>query len=337
MYLRPDPALPDLGSLDGLHEALRAAIRLEHATIPPYLYALYSLKPVNRAAAGVLSSVVTEEMAHMILAANVLAALGGRPDEPESQFVTAYPKPLPDLIAEDLDVGLAPFSKELVKNVFMEIEEPRRDDPEAMTIGRFYGDIIDALGELPESAFTADRTRQVVWPWLVDRSEPRTATPVPIEVTDRDSAITALGLIVDQGEGTARERDAEGQLAHYYRFERIVTGEIPFDPAGVWNVPINPRLDHYEAGSPAWAACETFSRTYTGLLRCLHGTIDGSPGRLTQAVGLMQSLSVQAAAIVSSVAADGNALQFRRARQRHAGPTFEYLLSRPDQPSHQGA
>lgn len=211
----------------------------------------------------------------------------------------------------------------------MEIEEPRRDDPEAMTIGRFYGDIIDALGDLPESAFAADRTRQVVWPWLVDRSEPRTATPVPIEVTDRDSAITALGLIVDQGEGTARERDAEGQLAHYYRFERIVTGEIPFDPAGVWNVPINPRLDHYEAGSPARAACETFSRTYTGLLRCLHGTIDGSPGRLTQAVGLMQSLSVQAAAIVSSVAAGGNALQFRRARQRHAGPTFEYLLSRP--------
>jgi len=325
MYIRPDPILPDLSSLDGLHEALRTAIRLEHATVPPYLYALYSLKPVNRAAAEVIGSVVTEEMAHMVLAANVLAALGGRPDEPGSQFVTAYPNPLPDLIAQDLDVGLAPFSIEVVKNVFMEIEEPSREDPEGMTIGRFYGDIIDALGELPESAFVPDRTRQLVWPWRVDRSEPRTATPVPIEVTDRDSAISALRLIIDQGEGTDRERDDEGQLAHYFRFERIVSGEIPHDPAGVWNVPINPRLDDYEAGSPARAACETFSRTYTGLLRCLHGAIDGSPGRLTQAVGLMHSLSVQAAAMVSSVPAGGTELEFRRARQRHAGPTFEYL------------
>ena len=129
MYIRADPALPDLGSLDGLHEALRTAIRLEHATIPPYLYALYSLKPVNRAAADVIRSVVTEEMAHMVLAANVLAALGARPDEPDSQFVTSYPNPLPDLIAPDLDVGLRPFSKDVVKSVFMEIEEPSRDDP----------------------------------------------------------------------------------------------------------------------------------------------------------------------------------------------------------------
>jgi rubrerythrin len=327
MYIRADPVLPDLGSLDGLHEALRTAIRLEHATIPPYLYALYSLKPVNRAAADVIRSVVTEEMAHMVLAANVLAALGARPDEPDSQFVTSYPNPLPDLIAEDLDVGLRPFSKDVVKSVFMEIEEPTREDPEGMTIGRFYGDIIDALRELPESAFVADRTRQLLWPWRIHQSEPRTASPVPIEVTDKDSAIRALDLIIDQGEGTNRERDAEGQLAHYYRFERIVTGEIPFDPAGVWNVPINPRLSDYDADSPARAACETFNRTYTGLLRSLHSAIDGNPGRLSGAIGLMHSLSVQAAAMVSSVSADGKALEFRRARQRHAAPTFEYLTA----------
>jgi rubrerythrin len=327
MYIRTDPVLPDLGSLDGLHEALRTAIRLEHATIPPYLYALYSLKPVNRAAADVIRSVVTEEMAHMVLAANVLAALGARPDEPESQFVTSYPNPLPDLIAEHLDVGLRPFSKVVVKDVFMEIEEPSRDDPEEMTIGRFYGDIIDALRELPESAFVADRTRQLLWPWRIDQSEPRTASPVPIEVTDKDSAIRALDLIIDQGEGTNRERDDEGQLAHYYRFERIITGEIPFDRAGVWNVPINPRLADYEADSPAQAACETFNRTYTGLLQCLHGAIDGSPGLLSGAIGLMHSLSVQAAAMVSSVSADGKALEFHRARQRHAAPTFEYLTA----------
>lgn len=325
MYIRADPILPDLTTLDGIHEALRTAIRLEHATIPPYLYALYSLKPVNRDAADVIRSVVTEEMAHMVLAANVLAALGARPDKPDAQFVTAYPNPLPDLIAEDLDIGLRPFSKDVVESVFMEIEEPSREDPDAMTIGRFYSDIIDAIRELPDAAFVADRTRQLVWPWRVDRSEPREATPVPIEVTDKDGALRALELIIDQGEGTNRERDDEGQLAHYYRFEQIVTGEIPFDPAGVWNVPTDPRLDEYTAGSPARAACENFNRTYTGLLNCLHGAIDGSPGRLTPAIGLMHSLSVQATAMVSSVPAAGAALQFRRARQRHAAPTFEYL------------
>jgi rubrerythrin len=324
MYIRADPILPDLTTLDGIHEALRTAIRLEHATIPPYLYALYSLKPVNRVAADVIRSVVTEEMAHMVLAANVLAALGARPDGPDAQFVTAYPNPLPDLIAEDLDVGLRPFSKDVVENVFMEIEEPSREDPDAMTIGRFYGDIIDAIRELPEAAFVADRTRQLVWPWRVDRSEPRAATPVPIEVTDKDSALRALELIIDQGEGTNRARDDEGQLAHYYRFEQIVTGEIPFDPLGVWNVPIDPRLADYTAGSPARQACEIFDRTYTGLLQCLHRAIDGSPGQLTPAIGLMHSLSIQAAAMVSSVPADGAALHFRRARQRHAAPTFEY-------------
>ncbi len=31
--------------------------------------------------------------------------------------------------------------------------------------------------------------------------------------------------------------------------------------------------------------------------------------------------------MVSSVSADGNALEFRRARQRHAAPTFEYLAA----------
>ena len=35
----------DLESPDGVRTGLQNAIRLEHATIPPYLYALYSLLP----------------------------------------------------------------------------------------------------------------------------------------------------------------------------------------------------------------------------------------------------------------------------------------------------
>ena len=70
----------DLDRPDALHTALQTAIELEHATIPVYLYALYSLEPGrNAVVADILQSVVREEMTHMGLAANLLNAVGGSP------------------------------------------------------------------------------------------------------------------------------------------------------------------------------------------------------------------------------------------------------------------
>ena len=44
-------------TLDDLREHLQWAIELEHATLPPYLCALYSIKPgTNRGATEVLTS-----------------------------------------------------------------------------------------------------------------------------------------------------------------------------------------------------------------------------------------------------------------------------------------
>jgi len=66
--------------------ALQNAIELEHSTIPPYLYALYSLAPgANKEVAEIIESVVIEEMLHITLASNVLNALGGTPvlDRPD--------------------------------------------------------------------------------------------------------------------------------------------------------------------------------------------------------------------------------------------------------------
>lgn len=68
------------GDVQGLRDALQAAIELEHAVIPPYLYALYSLMPGgNEAAAGIIGSVVIEEMLHLTLAANILNGVGEQP------------------------------------------------------------------------------------------------------------------------------------------------------------------------------------------------------------------------------------------------------------------
>ncbi len=58
-------------TLDDLKSFLKSAMQLEHATIPPYLTALYSLKPgANPAAAQVLRVIVVEEMLHLTIAAN---------------------------------------------------------------------------------------------------------------------------------------------------------------------------------------------------------------------------------------------------------------------------
>jgi hypothetical protein len=51
------------GTLSGLQSALQNAIELEHSTIPPYLYALYSIRQdTNVEIAMLIKSIVVEEM-----------------------------------------------------------------------------------------------------------------------------------------------------------------------------------------------------------------------------------------------------------------------------------
>ncbi len=60
-----------------LYPYLQKAVELEHSTIPPYLTAYYSLKPgLNDEIAGLIRSVVIEEMLHMtISAASIIRTL----------------------------------------------------------------------------------------------------------------------------------------------------------------------------------------------------------------------------------------------------------------------
>jgi len=112
-----------LDTQDGLLNGLQQAIQLEHATIPTYLYALYSLKPdSNTEIQDRIRSVVLQEMLHMGLACNILNALGGSPLIDRPQFVPQYPGPLPGAVESELIVPLARFSLDMVKNVFMVIE-----------------------------------------------------------------------------------------------------------------------------------------------------------------------------------------------------------------------
>src|ERR1700685_2595513 len=80
-----------------LHQHLYVAMQLEHATIPPYLLALYTIHPdTNPDATRILRTVVVEEMLHLTLAANIFNAVGGEPNLTAPNFVPKYPAPLPD-------------------------------------------------------------------------------------------------------------------------------------------------------------------------------------------------------------------------------------------------
>src|SRR6185369_1159310 len=122
-----------------------------------------------------------------------------------------------------------------------------------------------------------------------------------IHVHDADSAVAAIDLIVEQGEGTKTSPlDPEHELAHYYRYAEIFYGKklipnpdpkpggpdyvygghaINFNPAGVWPVLTNPSGASYAPGTKAANLNDTFNYTYTNLLKSLHRVFNGEPDR----------------------------------------------------------
>ncbi len=347
MLLIKPQLVENLGSVDGLRSALQSAIELEHATIPPYLYALYSLGAGNAEIAERIHSVVVEEMAHFTLVANILNAIGGAPCIDQPRFIPTYPGPLPGTVEGGLDVTLERFSIEQTENCFMTIEEPEdpvaiKDDLTAagqpLTIGMFYDRIRTHLEALEArrqrkggTIFTGDPAYQVTqdFPsWEV------------FPVLKLDDARKAIRFIVFQGEGTPSSPSdplAGGELAHYYRFGEIVHGRalvpdgkvppswsytgdlIPFDPSTVAPVIANPKTAGYPAGSAARYGCQTFNYTYTSLLKVLHEAFNGNPSRLSAAIGMMESLKEQALTLATIDSGDGG----------KAGPSFEYQPTNP--------
>jgi hypothetical protein len=336
----------EAGGSQAVIDALQSAIKLEHATIPVYLYALYSLDPTKNAAAWeIITSVVIEEMLHMTLACNLLNALGGNPEIDKPGFIPTYPGPLPGGVEGDLTVHLAPFSHDQLAD-FMKIEEP--EDPlhfpvvEAralgppQTIGQFYAEIKRQITALGDGAFTGPPSKQV-GPDRLGGS---------IVVSDVATASQAIDTIVEQGEGTKESplEAAKGkQVAHYYRFAEIYNGRrlipnpaagpetppdqrylyggdpIPIDASAIYPVPKDPKAETYPAGSGARHACDTFNYAYTSLLKSLHATFNGQPDELDTAIGLMMSLKQLAGDMMSGSNPAGT----------NVGPSFEYQPVEP--------
>ena len=77
---------------EDLYPWLQNAIELEHSTIPPYLTAMFSLKPgTNDEIARLIRSIVLEEMLHMTIVGNILIAIGGHPAINVPRFICRVP------------------------------------------------------------------------------------------------------------------------------------------------------------------------------------------------------------------------------------------------------
>jgi hypothetical protein len=245
--------LTRITSVEELHRHLHAALQLEHATIPPYLTALYSIRPgTNGEAYRVLRAVVVEEMLHLTLAANILNAVGGTPDLTTPDFVPEYPAYLPDG-ETDFQVDLQRFSKAAI-DTFLKIERPAKaeiagkarivrrrkpvrgalraarvadnSDEHFYSIGEFYADIATGLAALQEqrgakALFSGDPAKQVGPEYYYSGGGEI------ITVTDLSSAQAAIRLISEQGEGIGGGIfDYENEISHFYRFEQLKLGRF---------------------------------------------------------------------------------------------------------------
>lgn len=328
-----------------LWPALQQAIELEHSTIPPYLYALYSLDASkNGEIVSIIQSVVIEEMLHMALASNVLNALGGSPSIDRPDFIPKYPGPLPGGVQSELTVHLAPFSSKQL-DAFLTIEEPEDPlkfrslkaaaMPDTITIGEFYTAISDAIGMLGESAFV-DPPRNQVGPDLM---------PESVVVTNVATAQQAIATIIEQGEGTTTSPlEVVGTgYAHYYRYMQIKKGHllvmtpnpgkppdqqyayigdaVVLNPDGVYPVPSDPKASNYPPNSPQLFLCNNFNYTYTNLVLTLHALFNGAntQAQFNDVIGLMMSLKSQAKAMMSGIPDPAI----------FTGPSFEYLPVNP--------
>jgi rubrerythrin len=331
MLLMKPELFAKLNTPEGLQEAVQTAVELEHATIPPYLYALFSLQQgANTEISELITSIVNQEMAHMAYACNILNAIGGAPKINSPECVPKYPGPLPGTVESGLEVHLARFSIAQVEDTFMVIEEPEEPivipdlltDESKLTIGVFYNEIKKQIEEAGEKIFTHRENLQVEGYLGVTA------------VNSVETACTAIETIVDQGEGTSTSplESPGAEPAHYYRFAEIARGKklieakgetppwryageaIPFEATKVYPAISDPRASVYPSGSTARKECDAFNAIYTELLDLLHEGFNGKPERVGEAIGSMFKLQAQAIKLMGIELKPGE----------NAGPSFEY-------------
>jgi CDGSH-type Zn-finger protein len=290
-------------------------------------------------------------MLHLMLAANVLNAVGGAPSLDHPGFIPRYPAYLPHS-AERFLVPIARFSPDSLET-FLQIERPEEaeaqpEDDRYETIGQFYRAIEDGLDYLcatlgEDAVFTGDPLRQIT-PELVTYG----GSGKVISVTDLASARAAIDEIEEQGEGLKHAEIWDGdrdmfhpdrdEVAHYFRFVEVREGrsyqrgdtpvsgptgdQFEVDWDAVYPMRENPRSDDFAEGSLVRMTMDAFNQTYSDLLRTMHRAFNGEQSQLLPSIGQMFQLRDLAHELMEMPTGDG---------ETTAGPSFEYLPPRDDE------
>jgi hypothetical protein len=320
--------LRDLAWIKGV---LQTAVALEHSTMPIYSAAMFSLEVQNYPTYNAIRSVLMEEMAHMAAAANMLAAIGGRPRIGDLE--PRFPRfGLPGGVANDLPAVVAQLTDRQLRN-FLRIEAPElllAEEPRQQpypTIGRLYDGlraaIIDNRRELRRAIKAGSKANQVggnIGFKTVDSEYP--GDPI-------DQLLEAIDVITSQGEGENDQTISAGKAfenegSHYARFAELAYGrryQVPDRPVELsrdtesryfegeeisWPEVINTLAvpsDGYAAilsRDPDAAAVRAellaFDQTYTGMMRSMelmwNGPAETSWPSFGRAVEQMNELRV---------------------------------------------
>ena len=312
--------------IDLLEKALRTAVELEFATIPPYLTALWSIIDQAHPVAKSIRAVVHEEMLHLSILCNLLAGLGEEP-RLTGVVVPAYPSRLPGGVHPELLIALEGYGTSAL-SAFMELERPEKpipikDEPaevfpeEDDTIGAFYAAML-ANFEALDPLLSPDRQIAGPFTWFV--------------MTEIAHVREAIGLIMAQGEGAVGTPYTRypRYLSHYYRFKSMVMGVhlvwdekakilVKGDPVptpSVYTLAPAPKQGYGLASPPAVRkASEQFERTYSAMLRLLEASWQDSGDKsFVRALEHMFDLAGLARTLMQTSTPDG----------RGHCPTFHY-------------
>ncbi|KJK55538.1 ferritin-like domain-containing protein [Saccharothrix sp. ST-888] len=358
MALWPVDPQSDKKDLEQLINHLCQAAYLEMSTVPMYLYAAFSIETrgcsqwdPGMGAFRLIRSIVVEEMLHLSLVRNILVALGARKKIKfyDKDFIPTYPSLMLHRWPE-LTLHLGPCSETLVKEVFMEFELPRQDEttnetiPEGWyrTIGEFYksvGERLAVLSKEPGKKIWRDNKPEFQY---VSAYWNKDGGGGPVLVHDLKTALDALKIIVEQGEGVDPKRPSVpidplkpipglDELPHYTKFKRIADGVEPL--GNVYNLPTDPKAVGYDKKTePAAHAINTlFNAAYCYTMHMLDVIYDTSwktlePNKENKRyhlertfISLMQGVLVRVAEIMVA-----RPLVHASGIPEHMAPTFEF-------------
>jgi hypothetical protein len=296
-------------SLACLKESLRESIRIEFSTIPPYLTAWWSIITEDGGdpdgAEPVLKCIVVEEMLHMGLVSNMLAAISS-PAEVFDYRVEApvYPSKPPGGVRPHLTVALRKLNKAQF-GVFTELESFQDLAAGIDTIGEFYDALSAAFRHMNPTLSVSRQVERKLFgrEWLT-------------KLTSIPEVLNAIDLIRRQGEGRVSSgepwedpSDHTKGMGHYFQFGEFYKGLSYVEVSGTWDFQgssvtlpkLHPMADIPTAGydpnlvdPAAKPALQEFKLQYGKMLDAMTQAWSGVGGPIGAAIAAMRALAIPA-------------------------------------------